>query len=169
MYQFHGGRKIRQKGKEDVACVFEFKFRILDVTFPPLGEPPGTALVSRRMQFSVSPSFNFLTGSAGDRSRGTSKRRLSLWRLYICIRTDVYVSGITTTLFPNCKLGITLRKGTSPSRHFRVIYEWATRIFCLSTTISVWNNHDGVKPSIWNLNDDLRCRRFYENDYIFVS
>jgi len=74
-----------KRRRERRMCVFEFKFRILDVTFPPLGEPPGTALVSRRMQFSVSLSFNFLTGSAGDRSRGTSTRRLSPWCLCICI------------------------------------------------------------------------------------
>jgi len=76
-------RRKAEKKERDVCSNLNFEFRRDAATAWPPGNSRGGVLVSRRMQFSVSASFNFSTGSAGDGSRGIRRRKTR----YGCTRT----------------------------------------------------------------------------------
>lgn len=87
--------KVERKMEERIS---EFKFRILSLAYGPVRRNHRSPLVSHRMQFSVSTSFNFWTGSAEGVPRDNHAQTFP---------QRVYVSG-KRWLHPRCKFQITL-------------------------------------------------------------
>lgn len=82
--------------------------------------------------------------------RDVDAKTFPVTRIYVY--TYIYVSGVTATPSPNCKLRITPVKVHRQVAIFE-LFTGEPRVYSIYRRRSVWNNHDGVKPGISSLSD----------------
>lgn len=149
---FMEGREIRQKGREDIVCVFEFKFRISTWRPRPRGTPGDGPGQPSDAVFGLAV-LQFLN-RIGRRQipRDVDAKTFPVAHICIYVYTCIYVSGVTATPSPNCKLRITPVKVHRQVAIFK-LFTGEPRVYSIYRRRSVWNNHDGVKPGISSLSD----------------